>query len=99
MYVFGYTILGLVKVIDWILSFYMVIIIIRALLSWFSVNRYNPIVEVLYGLTDPVLRRVQKIVPPYKIGVDFSPMIVILIIIFLQAALVPILDRFGRSLL
>jgi YggT family protein len=61
----------------------MWVIIIRALISWVNPDPYNPIVSFLYRATEPVLSRVRRVIP-YMGGIDLSPMIVILVIIFLQ---------------
>ena len=62
--------------------------IIRALLSWVNPDPYNPIVQFLHSITEPVLYRVRQLMPMSGTGIDFSPMIVILAIIFLQSFLV-----------
>jgi YggT family protein len=97
--VFGNFVLALAKVIDIGLVIYMWIIIIRALISWVSPNPYNPIVQFLYRATEPVLWRVRRLLPIGGIGIDFSPLIVILVIIFLRLFLVNTLiqlaARFG----
>ena len=66
----------------------MWIIIIRALLSWVNPDPYNPIVQFLNSITEPVLYRVRQLIPMSSIGIDFSPIVVILIIIFLQSFLI-----------
>ena len=70
------------------LELYMWIIIIRALLSWVNPDPYNPIVQFLNSITEPILYRVRQLIPMSSIGVDFSPIVVILVIIFLQSFLV-----------
>ena len=62
--------------------------IIRSLLSWVNPDPYNPIVQLLNSITEPVLYRVRQLMPMSGTGIDFSPMIVILLIIFLQSFLV-----------
>ena len=62
--------------------------IIRSLLSWVNPDPYNPIVQFLNSITEPVLYRVRQLMPMSGTGIDFSPMIVILLIIFLQSFLV-----------
>lgn len=74
------------------LNLYMWIIIIRALLSWVNPDPYNPIVRFLHSITEPVLYRVRKAVPMSGIGLDLSPIIVILVIYFLQTFLVQSLE-------
>ena len=91
-------IIGLARVLDIVLEIYMWVIIIRALISWVNPDPYNPIVQVLTRMTDPVLRPIRKLVPPHKVGIDLSPLIATLIIIFLQYALIKNLYRFAHSL-
>lgn len=98
MFVFGNIILGIANVLDVALNIYMWIIIIRALISWVSPDPYNPIVQVLTKLTEPVLRPIRKLAPPHKVGIDLSPLIAVLVIIFLQYALVDTLKRIGHSM-
>ena len=91
-------ILGIAKVLEIVLEIYMWVIIIRALISWVNPDPYNPIVQVLTRLTEPVLRPIRKLVPAYKVGLDFSPLIAVLIIIFLQYAVIKNLYRLAASL-
>jgi YggT family protein len=62
----------------------MWVIIIRALLSWVNPDPYNPIVQLLHSITEPVLLRVRQLIPMSGIGIDFSPIIVLLAIVFLK---------------
>ena len=91
-------IIGITKVLEIVLDIYMWVIIIRALISWVNPDPYNPIVQVLTKMTEPALRPIRKLVPPYKVGIDFSPLIAVLIIMFLQYALIDTLIRIGRSM-
>jgi YggT family protein len=49
-------------------------------------------------MTEPVLRPIRKIAPPYKIGIDLSPLIAVLIIVFLQYAVINTLYHIGHSM-
>jgi len=64
------------------LDLYTFAIIIRAILSWFTVNPYNPIYRFLISITEPFLRQIRKYLP--KSTVDFSPIIAIILISILQ---------------
>ena len=90
MFVISYFLSALAKVIDLVLNLYLWIIIIRALISWVNPDPFNPIVRFLYQITEPVLWRVRRIIPPIG-AFDISPLVVILIIVFLQQFLVPTL--------
>ena len=98
MFIFGNVILGFAKVLDVVLNIYMWVIIIRALISWVNPDPYNPIVQILTRMTEPVLRPIRKLAPPYKIGIDLSPLIAVLIVIFLQYALINTLYRIGHAI-
>jgi YggT family protein len=98
MFVFGNVILGLARVLGVLLNIYMWVIIIRALISWVNPDPYNPIVQFLNRVTEPVLRPLRKLVPAWKLGIDLSPLIAILIIYFLEIAVVDTLARIGRSM-
>ena len=98
MYILGNFLAATSKVLDIVLVLYMWIIIIRALLSWVNPDPYNPIVQFLYSITEPVLYRVRQILPISGMGIDFSPIVVLLAIIFLQTFLVNTLSRLAMQL-
>jgi len=81
------------EIIDIVLTLYMYVIIARALISWVNPDPYNAIVQFLYRITEPVLNPLRRLVPPYRLGIDLSPMIAILIIIFLKRFLVATLRQ------
>ncbi|MBN1547037.1 MAG: YggT family protein [Syntrophaceae bacterium] len=88
MFVIGNLIAAIAKLLYFALNIYMWIIIIRALLSWVNPDPYNPIVQFLYRVTEPVLSFVRRKLPIGSFGIDFSPLIVILVIWLLQEFLV-----------
>ena len=88
MFIIGNFLSATAQILKIVLELYMWIMIIRALLSWVNPDPYNPIVQFLNTITEPVLYRVRQFLPMGGVGIDFSPMIVILIIIFLQSFLV-----------
>jgi YggT family protein len=71
------------KILDIVLTIYMYIIIARALISWVNPDPYNPIVNFLNRVTEPVLYQVRRRLPSMG-GLDLSPLIVLLVIFFLQ---------------
>lgn len=98
MYLLGNFLAATAKVLDIVLVLYMWIIIIRALLTWVNPDPYNVIVQFLYSITEPVLDRVRRLLPMSGMGIDFSPIVVLLAIIFLQTFLVETLGRFAMQL-
>ena len=65
------------------------LILIRALISWVNPDPYNPIVQFLYKATEPILYPIRRMIPmQFGIGIDISPIIAFLILIFLRSFLV-----------
>jgi YggT family protein len=87
MFIVGNLLQALAIVIDYMLWAYMWIIIARALISWVNPDPWNPIVRFLERATEPVLHPIRRRVR-FGMGLDLSPLIAILVIIFLQVALV-----------
>ena len=98
MFVLANLLIAVAKVLDFVLSAYMWIVIARAVISWVNPDPYNPIVRFLRSATDPVLYRVRRAFPFFPGGIDFSPIIVFVAIIFLQRFLVQSLYDLARSL-
>ena len=88
MFVLTNFLLATATVLQLVLTFYIWIVIARAIISWVNPDPYNPIVRFLYNATEPLLYRVRRVVPFFAGGIDFSPLIVLLVIYFLQAFLV-----------
>jgi len=86
---------ALVSLVNLVIVAYIWIIIARAIISWVSPDPYNPIARFLYRVTEPVLRPVRDRLPTSQMGLDFSPMIVILVLYFLREFLVRIATGIG----
>ena len=97
MFVIANFLEALAVILNMVLQLYMWIIIARAVISWVNPDPYNPIVQFLYKATDPLLYRVRRRMPDFG-GIDFSPIIVILVIVFLQSFLVQTLNNLAMSL-
>lgn len=99
MFVFSNFIGALAYILNLGLNVYMWLIIARALVSWVSPDPYSPIVRFLYNVTEPVMGRVRRWVPLVFGGLDLSPILIIVVIIFLDKFLVSTLyqlaARFG----
>lgn len=97
MFIFSNLFTAVGHILNTILTIYMWIIIISALLSWVNPDPYNPIVRFLYSVTEPVLRLIRRRLG-ISMGIDFSPMIVILIIMFLKYFIVASLFDMGARM-
>lgn len=79
---------GIAEVLNLALTIYLYIIVARAIISWVSPSPYNPIVQFLYRVTEPVLMYARRIIPPIGGTLDLSPLVVIAVIYFLKTFLV-----------
>ena len=98
MFVFSNFLVAVARILDIGLSLYMYIIIARALISWVNPDPYNPIVRFLNSITEPVLFRIRRRLPLSFGGMDFSPIVVILAIIFIQSFVVQSLVEMAAGL-
>jgi len=85
--------MAIARLVDFLLTAYMWIIIGRAVISWVNADPYNPIVRFLVEATEPLLSRIRRFLPMSMGGIDFSPMILIMGVMFLQSFLVPTLKQ------
>ncbi len=99
MFVLQNFILGLSKVIEVLLGIVYWLIFIRAVISWVNPDPLNPIVLFLQNTTEPILRPIRKMFSfTWKIGIDISPIIAFLLILFLQIFLVRTLNQLAVRL-
>ncbi|HCC54650.1 MAG TPA: hypothetical protein DEQ20_06975 [Desulfobulbaceae bacterium] len=98
MFIFSHFLGALATIVDFALSAYMWVIIGRAVISWVNADPYNPIVRFLYEITEPALSRIRRMVPIFGGGLDLSPMLLILALIFLRSFLVPTLHDLARNI-
>jgi YggT family protein len=83
---------ALFDVINIVLTMILWVVIAAALISWVSPDPRNPIVQFLYRVTEPILRPFRKILPPRRTGgIDFSPLLLILLIYFIKILLARLL--------
>ena len=96
MYILGNFLTATAYILNLILTIFYWLILIRAILSWVNPDPFNPIVQFLYRSTEPLLYPVRRFLPP--MGLDISPLIVFLIIIFLRKFLVVTIMDLGLRL-
>lgn len=79
---------GLMTVVFAVLNIIKWLVIIAAVISWLNPDPRNPIVQFLYKTTEPLLRPFRRLLPPGRTGgIDFSPLVLILLIVFIEAVL------------
>ena len=99
MYIVGYFLLAVANVMNVVLLFFMWVVIFRAILSWGNPDPYNAIVRFINNVTEPVLYPIRTKLPVNYGGIDFSPIIVILVVMFLRTFVVNSLSRMAASLI
>lgn len=98
MIILGNLLLAVASILNMLLDVYTWVVIIAALISWVSPDPYNPIVRFLHSVTEPVFRRIRRIIG-YRLGpIDISPIIVILGIIFMQKFFIASLVEIGHKI-
>jgi YggT family protein len=95
----GYFIIAVARVLDFVLIAYMWLVIARAVLSWVNPDPFNPIVRFIHNITEPVLYQVRSRIPVNFGGMDVSPIVVFLCIIFLRTFVVNSLNQMARSMM
>jgi YggT family protein len=98
MFVVNNFMMALAQLLDFLLSAYLWIVIGRAVISWVNADPSNPVVRFLYEITEPLLSRIRRLIPVSMGGIDFSPMILILVIMFLQSFLVATLKQMAMAM-
>jgi YggT family protein len=68
---------GLLLTIGLFPGFFSLVIIVGALLSWVSPDPYNPVVQAIYGISEPLLAPFRRFVPPIG-GIDITPIAALL---------------------
>lgn len=76
----------LLQLINWAFTLYSFAIIARALLPWFNVSPYHPAMQFLIQITEPLLGPIRRSLPSIG-GLDFSPMVALLIVWFVEQLL------------
>ncbi|MBC8473734.1 MAG: YggT family protein [Candidatus Omnitrophica bacterium] len=89
MFILSNLLQALASVLNVVLTLIYWLILIRALISWVNPDPQNPIVQFLYKATEPILYPIRRMLPlNFGIGIDISPIIAFLILIFLKSFLV-----------
>jgi len=98
MFVAGNALMTLAKLVSLLAQIYVFLLIGRVICSWVNADPFNPIVRFIVQATDPLLERLRRVIPPIA-GLDFSPLIAILVVqLLIQGFLVNTLHDFALRL-
>ena len=89
MIVWNNLIYWVINTLEGLLNIYFWVVFIAVILTWIEPNPYNPIVRFLYSITEPVFDFFREHLPVVLGGIDFSPLIVIIIIQLFQRVVIP----------
>ena len=98
MFMLGNFLMAVATLLNFVLGAYIWVVIARAVITWVNADPYNPIVRFLYEATEPVLSRIRRLLPIQLGGIDFSPMLLILVLMFLQSFLVQTLRQLATRM-
>jgi YggT family protein len=98
MFIVANLLIAVAQILDYALWAYWWILLGRVVISWVNADPYNPIVHFLYVATEPVLARVRRVLPVYAGGFDLSPIVVWIVVIFLQRFLIQSLYDLAHTL-
>ena len=89
---------AIAQILNMVISIYIWVVIIAALITWVRPDPYNPIVQVLFRLTEPVYAFIRKYIPTVIGGIDLAPIIIILGLQFIQLFFVKLLFGLANGL-
>jgi len=90
-------IIGIGGIVHSLLTIYIWVIIIAALLSWVRPDPYNPIVQFLTRITEPAYSLVRRMMPTTINGIDFTPLIIIIALQVIDVILITLLNTLATS--
>ena len=86
MFILGNLFAAFAQILDIVFSISYFLILVRAIISWVNADPFNPIVQFLQNTTEPILKPIRRFLP--SMTIDISPIIAVVIIIFLQKFLI-----------
>jgi YggT family protein len=98
MSVIGTLLSAFTEILYMITFLYTWIIIISALISWVQPDPYNPIVQILYRLTEPVYKKIRSIIPTVFGGMDLTVIIALLLLKFFELFFLKLLSQFAQTI-
>lgn len=85
-------------ILDILFNLTQLVVIASVVVSWVNADPYNPIVRMIHAMSEPIYRPIRKYTGRISSNIDLSPLIVILIVVFLQKSLIPYLIELSREL-
>jgi YggT family protein len=86
----GRSVMALVQLVQFLFEMYSFILLARVLISWFQIDPYNPIVRLLYQLTEPLLAPIRRLLPQTGM-IDFSPIVGFIVIMVAEQIVISLM--------
>ena len=101
MYPVGSLLVSVAKVLSILLTIYQYIVLGAVIISWVNADPHNPVVRFLRQATEPIFRPIRRLLPRAisRIGIDFTPLIVFLLIVLLQNFVISLMIHYGQKLM
>ena len=93
----GLLIMSFTELVGLLLNVFLFSIFIQIIISWVNPGTYNPVISLLYSLTEPVLRPCRRLIPPMS-GLDLSPLVALIAIQLAKMLLLPPLHQLAAAL-
>jgi YggT family protein len=100
MSILGLFLITVAKILKLILDIYTFLILGAVLISWFRPDPSNPIVHFINQVTEPIFQFIRKRLPASWLGtgIDFTPLIIFIALVFLDTFVVGVLMDIGTNL-
>ena len=97
----GYLVLSVARLLSMLVTIYTFIVAAAVIISWVRPDPRNPIVRILYQVTEPAFRQARRIIPRilHRTGLDFAPIVVFMALILLDTFFVNLLFEWARNLI
>jgi YggT family protein len=90
---------AVIEIFNFVVSAYTIVIVFRVIFSWIQIPSLYKVAVLAYKLTEPLLKPIRKYVPPYKMGgLDLSPMILLVILMFIRSFVIRSLAQYAMQL-
>ncbi|QCD52954.1 YggT family protein [Campylobacter sp. RM16192] len=89
---------AIADILHMVIQIYVWIIIISAIISWVRPDPYNPVVQLLYRLTEPIYAWIRKFVPTVFGGIDLAPIFVLLALQFFDRFFISLILQYAHSI-
>lgn len=93
----GLFVQSIAELLGLLINVFIGAILIQVILSWVAPGSYNPIIGLVHRIAEPLLAPARRILPPMS-GIDFSPLVVLIVLQLLKILLVAPIANFGYHL-